>query len=220
MRELGSLWPPDDGVAVFNRVYLSVTAEIERHVEQGAFDDARAATAFDVRFAARYLRAVDPARPRAPACWRALLRARHHHGVLPLQFALAGINAHVGHDLALAIVDTCQGLRCEPDAIRDEFDEVGDVLVALEERIREDLMPGPDPLEAVDPLTHLLGCWSLGRARDAAWSAGRTLWALRRLPTVAEEFAEHLDSAVGLVGRMLLTPLPLGLAPARPARGT
>jgi hypothetical protein len=33
------------------------------------------------------------------------------------------------------------------------------------------------------------------------------LWALRGLPDVAEEFTERLDAAVGLAGRMLLTPL-------------
>jgi AcrR family transcriptional regulator len=210
MRELGALWPPHDGVAVFNRVYLSVTEEIERRLGHGAFENPRATAAFDIRFAARYLHAVDPTHPDPPACWRALLRARHHRTLLPLQFALAGINAHVGHDLALAIVDTCDALRCEPEAIRGAFDQVGNVLTALEERIREELMPGPDPLEAADPLTHLLGCWSLARARDAAWAAGRALWALRHLPAVTEEFAERLDGAVALVGQTLLTPLPMG----------
>ena len=34
-------------------------------------------------------------------------------------------------------------------------------------------MPGPDLLQIADPLTHLLGAWSLERARHAAWSAAR-----------------------------------------------
>lgn len=85
---------------------------------------------------------------------------------------------------------------------------MGDLLVSLEEHIREDLMPGPDLLQIADPLTHLLGSWSLERARQATWAAARALWALRGLPDLAEEFAERLDAAVGLAGRMLLTPLP------------
>jgi hypothetical protein len=84
---------------------------------------------------------------------------------------------------------------------------VGDVLVALEERIREELMPGPDLLQIADPLTHLLASWSLERAREAGWSAARTLWALRGLPELAGEFADRLDAVVGLASRMLLTPL-------------
>ncbi|KUM71646.1 hypothetical protein J7F01_24080 [Streptomyces sp. ISL-22] len=210
MRALDATLPERDGVAVFNRVYLTVTEAVDRHIDGGRFADARAAITLDVRFAERYLAAVERAADerRPPACWRPLLQMRHHPGVRPLQFALAGINAHIGHDLALAVVDACRSLGCEPADLEDEFDRVGDLLVSLEERIREDLMPGPDLLQIADPLTHLLGSWSLERARDATWSAARALWALRRLPELAGEFTERLDAAVGFAGRMLLTPLP------------
>ncbi|MFF1278784.1 DUF5995 family protein [Streptomyces marokkonensis] len=210
MRALGAALPARDGVAVFNRVYLAVTEAVDRRIDAGRFPDARAAIALDVRFAERYLAAVDAVSEerRPPACWRPLFAFRRHPGVRPLQFALAGINAHIGHDLALAVVDTCRTLACEPVDLEDEFDRVGDLLVSLEERIREELAPGPDLLRIADPLTHLLGAWSLERARDAAWTAARALWALRGLPDVAGEFTERLDTAVGFAGRMLLTPLP------------
>ena len=210
MRALDEELPERDGIAVFNRVYLAVTEAVDRGIDAGRFDDARAAITLDVRFAERYLRAVESVAVecRPPACWRPLFQYRRHPGVRPLQFALAGINAHIGHDLALAVVDTCRTLDCEPVDVEDEFDRVGDLLVSLEERIREDLMPGPDLLQIADPLTHLLGAWSLERARDATWTAARALWALRGLPDVAQEFTERLDTAVGFAGRMLLTPLP------------
>ncbi len=210
LRALDEELPARDGVAVFNRVYLAVTRAVDRSVDAGRFADARAAVALDVRFAERYLAAVDAAANgrRPPACWRPLFQLRRHPGVRPLQFALSGINAHIGHDLALAVVDACRTLDCEPAELEDEFDRVGDLLVSLEERIREELMPGPDLFQIADPLTHLLGSWSLERAREATWTAARALWALRGLPDVAEEFTERLDAAVGLAGRMLLTPLP------------
>ncbi|GGQ36404.1 DUF5995 family protein [Streptomyces mutabilis] len=210
MRALDTTLPPRDGVAVFNRVYLTVTEAVDRHIDGGRFPDARSAIALDVRFAERYLAAVDALENgrRPPACWRPLFQFRRHPGVRPLQFALSGINAHIGHDLALAVVDTCRTLGCEPVDLEDEFDRVGDLLVSLEERVREELMPGPDLLQIADPLTHLLGSWSLERARDATWAAARALWALDRLPDVAGEFTERLDAAVGFAGRMLLTPLP------------
>ncbi|MCD7442150.1 DUF5995 family protein [Streptomyces lincolnensis] len=210
MRALGAALPAGDGVAVFNRVYLAVTEAVDRRIDSGRLGDARAAITLDVRFAERYLAAVETVADerRPPACWRPLFQFRRHPGVRPLQFALAGINAHIGHDLALAVVDTCRTLDCEPAEVEDEFDRVGDLLVSLEERIREELMPGPDLLQIADPLTHLLGSWSLDRARDATWTAARALWALRGLPDVAGEFTERLDAAVGLAGRMLLTPLP------------
>lgn len=208
MSAYGSAWPAADGLAVFNRVYLTVTEEIGRRIDGGGFPDPRAATTLSVLFAERYLSAVgataDGVRP--PACWRPLFQYRRHPGVRPLQFALAGINAHIGHDLALAVVDTCHALGCEPADVEGEFEGVGDVLELLEERIREDLMPGPDLLQIADPLTHLVGSWSLERAREGAWSAARLLWRLRDLPELAGEFTERLDAGVGLVGRCLLTP--------------
>ncbi len=201
-------WPATDGVAVFNRVYLAVTEEIGRRIAAGEFPDRRAAVTLDVLFARRYLTVVDAVASggRPPACWRPLFQYRRHPGVRPVQFALAGINAHIGHDLALAVVDSCRALGCEPADLEGEFDRVGDILTLLEERIREDLMPGPDVLQIADPLTHLLGSWSLDRARDGAWSAARLLWGVRELPGLAEEFTERLDTGVGLVGRCLLTP--------------
>ncbi|MER7664946.1 MULTISPECIES: DUF5995 family protein [unclassified Streptomyces] len=203
-----SIWPATDGVAVFNRVYLTVTEEIDRRIAAGDFPDRRAAATLDVLFARRYLAVVDAAAvgERPPACWRPLFQYRRHPGIHPVQFALAGINAHIGHDLALAVVDSCRVLDCEPADLEGEFDRVGDILTLLEERIREDLMPGPDLLEIADPLTHLLGAWSLDRARDGAWSAARLLWGVRTLPELADEFTERLDTGVGLVGRCLLTP--------------
>lgn len=210
MRALERALPAEDGVAVFNGVYLTVTEAVAQRLGDGAFQDPSAAGELDVRFAGRYFDAVDAAAAglRTPACWRPLFQLRRHPGVRPLQFALAGINAHIGHDLALAVLDTCRALQCEPDALETDFDRVGGVLTSLEERIRERLMPGPDVLDIADPLTHLIGSWSLDKARDGAWVAAKALWSVRRLPEVAEEFIERLDAGVGLVGRILLTPLP------------
>ncbi|MGK5631390.1 DUF5995 family protein [Streptomyces sp. URMC 123] len=209
MRELARALPARDGIAVFNRVYLTVTEEVVRRSADGLFRDPLASAELSARFAERYLSAVEVAAGghRPPACWRPLFQLRRHPGVRPLQFALAGINAHIGHDLALSVVDTCTARGCEPAEVEGDFERVGQVLTALEERIREDLMPGPDLLDIADPLTHLLGAWSLERARDAAWAAARVLWRLRDLPEVYGEFIEGVDSSVGMVGRCLLTPL-------------
>ncbi|WP_344029710.1 DUF5995 family protein [Streptomyces luteireticuli] len=209
MRELAAGLPPRDGVAVFNGVYLTVTEEVRRRVTAGAFRDRAATTTLDVLFAGRYLTAVDEAAAgrRPPACWRPLFQLRGHPAVRPVQFALAGINAHIGHDLPLALADTCRDTGTEPRELEGDFHRIGELLVSLEERIRETLMPGPDVLDVADPLTHLLGSWTLEAARAAAWAAFRALWALRERPDVTAEFEERVDASVGLVGRCLLTPL-------------
>ncbi|WP_326692021.1 MULTISPECIES: DUF5995 family protein [unclassified Streptomyces] len=209
MREIGEELPPQDGVAVFNRVYLSVTEELEQRLLLGHFEDRTATGELGTRFAARFLDAVDAEATgrRTPACWRPLFRFRRHPAVRPLQFALAGINAHIGHDLPLALVDTCRALDAGPDELEADFERIGELLTGLEEHIREDLMPGPDLLDVADPLTHLVGSWSLERARGGAWAAFRALWGLRGLGELLEETAEGLDATVGMTGRCLLTPL-------------
>ncbi|MDI3420166.1 DUF5995 family protein [Streptomyces luteolus] len=188
--------PHSDGVTVFHRTYLAVTEESAEPAP------------LEVRLAERYFAALDAVRHgyRAPAAWRPLFRYRHHPGVRPLQFALAGLNAHIGYDLVLAVVDACHGSGCEPATVEGEFDRLGDRLAALEERIVEDLAPDPEHLRIADPLTHLVGGWNLERARDAAWSAARVLCGLRELPDLAEEFRQRTDAGAGLVGHCLLTP--------------
>ncbi|MFD8469474.1 DUF5995 family protein [Streptomyces cyaneofuscatus] len=189
-------WPPGDGVGVFH------------DVRQAMGWKAASAGTLEARLAERYLSALDAAdagRP-APECRRPLFRYRHHPGVRPVQFALAGLHAHIAHDLVLAVVDTCRTRDCEPAALEGEFERVGDLLALLEERIHDELMPGPDLLRIADPLTHLVSTWSLERAREAAWTAARVLRQLRGFPAAAEEFAEQNDAGAGLVVRFLLTP--------------
>ncbi|MER7409923.1 MULTISPECIES: DUF5995 family protein [Streptomyces] len=209
MRLIGGGLPGRDGIAVFNRMYLTVTEELERRLAAGHFDGRTATAELGAAFAERYLDAVraDTAGHRAPACWRPLFRMRRHPAVHPFQFALAGLNAHLGHDLPLALFDTCRALDLLPDELEGDFERIGDLLTGLEERIREDLMPGPDLLDVADPLTHLAGSWSPERARGGAWAAFRGLWALRAFAPLLEEAAEGLDATVGFAGRCLLTPL-------------
>ncbi|MFJ7062104.1 DUF5995 family protein [Streptomyces griseobrunneus] len=194
MRAFRDRWPPGDGVGVFHEVCLTTVRET--------------AGTLEVRLAERYLSALGVAEAggRPPECRRPLFQYRHHPGVRPVQFALGGLHAHIAHDLALAVVDSCRTLGCAPPELEGEYERVGDLLTLLEERIHDDLMPGPDLLRLADPLTHLVSSWSLERAREAAWSAARVLWRLRGFPSSAEEFRQQTDAGAGLVVRFLLTP--------------
>ena len=174
----------------------------------------------DVVFAGRFLDALRPGPAPAPACWRPLLRLRAHPGIRAVQFALAGINAHIEHDLPLAVVDTCRQLGCAPAELCGDFHRVNDVLAQVEQRVRARLLPSLAGLEREldigDPLLHLLSSWSVDRARDAAWAGALTLWELRDNPAVFAGAARALDDACGLVSHCLLTPLggtPRGDAP-------
>ncbi|MEE1938997.1 DUF5995 family protein [Streptomyces sp. TRM 70361] len=225
LRALEAGLPPHDGVAVFGGICLAAVLALRR---QPAGDPLpRPRTAADpaaglvADLARRYLTAVDRAAAGepAPACWRPLLLTRHHPGVRPVQFALAGLNACLGHDLPLAVVAAAESRGCTPEALRGAFERIGDVLAGLAERVCEEPAPGAGPLDVTDPLTHLVCGWHVEGAREAAWSAVGLLWSLRRLPGPAEpagpagEFTRRLDTGLGLVGRFLLTPLESRPAP-------
>ncbi|MFD6993162.1 DUF5995 family protein [Streptomyces sp. NPDC059943] len=215
MDALRAGWPDGDGLAVFNRLCLSADDDIEAPYTGGygggygaGHAVARETSELRSALVERYLAAVDAVAVggRAPAGWRPLFEYRRHPGVRAAQFALAGVNAHVGHDLPLATVDLCRARGCEPAELETAFARVGDALALLVERVGDEAPAGPDMLRVGDPLTHLLGSWNLERALEAAWSSARVLWGLREVPPLAEEFRERMDAGVGLVGRCLLTP--------------
>ncbi|WP_457033309.1 DUF5995 family protein [Kitasatospora sp. P5_F3] len=209
MREIGAGLAESDGVAVFNRMYLTVTELIRDRLAQAHFDDPVAVAELDAAFAARYLAAVDAngAGHRPAACWRPLFELRGHPGIHPLQFALAGMNAHIEHDLPLAVLDTCRTLHCEPLELEDDYLRINALLAQVEDQVRDELLPGPEVLDLADPLLHVIGVWSIDRAREAAWATTLTLWELREIPFVQDAMAATLSSSVGMVSRALLTPL-------------
>ncbi|MFC1416028.1 DUF5995 family protein [Streptacidiphilus cavernicola] len=198
--------PPQDGVAVFGGMYLTVTEAVRDRLSVGdLFRSPAEVAVLDVLFANRFLDALTA--PRAPACWRPLLELRLHPGVLPVQFALCGMNAHIEHDLPLAVLDACAALGCSPDELSGDFHRVNDVLAQVEEQERDRLMPSAGELDLAEPLLHLVSAWSIDRARDAAWASAVTLWELRDRPGPLAVASAALDDAAGLVCRCLLTPL-------------
>ncbi|MFI5530355.1 DUF5995 family protein [Kitasatospora sp. NPDC051853] len=209
MRQLRAALPEDDGVAVFNAMYLTVTELIGQRLTAGFFDDPVFMAELDARFAGRYLAAVETAAAggRPAACWRPLFELRGHRGVHPLQFALAGMNAHIENDLPLSVVDTCRALGRGPERIERDYLRVNTLLAQVEDQVRDELLGGPDELDLADPLMHVIGVWSIDRARDAAWASTLALWELRGIPFVRGAFADTLSGSVGMVSRALLTPL-------------
>src|SRR6516164_7332540 len=118
MEAIGAGLAPGDGLACFNRMYLEVTQQVNTELGQGFYADPAFMTQLDVMFAGLYFSAADAAGDPAavPLAWRPLVQQRASAGIEPVQFALAGMNAHINHDLPLAVVGTCQALATSPQA--------------------------------------------------------------------------------------------------------
>jgi uncharacterized protein DUF5995 len=212
MRAIDARLPDDDGVKWFNFLYLEVTKEVL--ADRASWKDWPFLQRFDVVFARLYFDAV-VSWEREPGetarAWRPLLRARHDRKLARIQFALAGMNAHINHDLPIAL-----RRLAEPDdrfPARDgaryaDFAHVNGILERVEGTVMAVLATGllGEIEQALGDLDSVLAMWKVRSAREAAWTNGEVLWHLRGAPLVAREFLARLDSLTGFASRGLLRP--------------
>src|SRR5205823_3635296 len=102
MQAIDASLPANDGVAWFNRLYLRVTEAVQAELARTTFADAAFLARVDVAFANLYFAALEDTKA-APRAWQPLLTCRRKRGIAPLQFAFAGMNAHINYDLPLAL---------------------------------------------------------------------------------------------------------------------
>ncbi|MFC0040835.1 DUF5995 family protein [Actinomadura rayongensis] len=211
MRAIGRGLGPHDGVGRFNRVYLRVTELVAADLSAGAFHDPDFVARLDRVFAGLYFDAVaaDEA-GRAPGhAWRPLFEARGARAVCPLQHVLAGMNAHISHDLPLAVIETCaeRGLTPGP-AVHADYLRVNDLLARAEAEARREVEPWLLRLATRDLETvkHIIGTFGVARARDLAWCAVEALWPQRGTP-LFDASADLLARTVETTGRLLVTPV-------------
>jgi Family of unknown function (DUF5995) len=197
-----------DGVCCFTRLYLDVTQAVQAQLARTSFADPEFLSQLDVVFAGLFFDALEA--PKPPHAWAPLLEARGRRGIAPLQFALAGMNAHINRDLPVALVTCWREYGIKPDAHGD-FERVNSLLEQVEAREKERYLGGP--LRLVDRLVHrfdriddVLAMWNVRRARDAAWTNAQALWALRDDAPLADAYLATLDRTVGFAGRGLLQP--------------
>jgi Family of unknown function (DUF5995) len=214
MQAIDALLPANDGLKWFNRLYLMVTQKIDLE-PSGEWRDPAWLTRLDVVFAGLYFSAVagflggSSAVPSSavPSSWSALFEARYRSGIDRIQFALAGMNAHINHDLALALLATDAELNLIPapdSAEHADYQSVNDLLAKV---MPEALtMLATDTLgvlaEDTGKIGRLLAFWDICRARDLAWDFAnhlRVLGGLNRDVALAAQ-----DAVTGALGRAIL----------------
>lgn len=200
-----------DGLACFNTLYLKVTQEIRARTHVTVFEDVEFMEALDVRFAnfyfdacARLLRGES-----CPAAWAPLLEHRDRSHVAPVQFALAGMNAHINHDLPLAIVSTASERGVDPFGATPwerDFFRVNDVLAEVEEKIKSWFAVGLIGKldEHAGPVDDAVSMWCIHRARRAAWDTASLLWKMRQHQPLVDDCERTLGELVNIAGRGLL----------------
>lgn len=195
-----------DGIRYFHQVYTEVTRAVARRVAAGGFEDLPFMISLDVEFAGLYLQALD-APATAPRAWRVLFDRRRDK-LAPLRLALAGMNAHINRDLAVALDTTCtrRGGTLDRNSPRcRDFAAINDILNAQMATAKRELFSRVDRVAdaVLGPVDDLFEVWSITTARDNAWSAGAALHQL--VPGEARDAAlQAIDRTASLIGRLLL----------------
>jgi len=211
-----------DGLKWFNWLYLQVTQAVETRVASGGFRAAAWLAELDVQFARLYFGALEGALSRSstPDCWRTVFDRRNQTSIARIQFALAGINAHINHDLPEAIVATCEATTTVPKHGSPQYTDYTSLNTTLDSLIESAKQTLHVRLlgDALPPASHLedlVAAWGMGRARETAWSNAEVLcsdtgwvWHLRQEPPLDSRLMGTLDGLTTLTNKALLIPVP------------
>jgi hypothetical protein len=216
MHALDEALPADDGLRWFNWLYLQVTERVTEESAAQRFHDGPWLERLDVAFANLYFDALrwwlaDPTR--CPRAWVPLFDSRRRTGIDRLQFAVAGMNAHINRDLAVAIVHLCEVDGAGPDRTgprHADYVLVNGLLENVEAAAAANLTTGLlAHIARLGRADDQLAMWKVREARNAAWTHAEVLWQLRGFPTLAGQYLTAVDRMAGFAGRGLLLAKPI-----------
>jgi hypothetical protein len=193
----------DDASGYFPAMYARVTDRIRIAATEGRFGDGDGMARFAEAFAGWYLRPKSGATP-IPRCWQASWDVAGDRHLLIVQHLLAGINAHVNHDLPQVVVQLAAE-RNDLDGMRADFDAVNDVLADTMPEVLRDLgrvsaWVNIAAARGGERLFH----FSLETARAQAWRAAVRLDRLDG-PARAADVAE-IDRLVSVLAYLVTKP--------------
>jgi hypothetical protein len=211
-----------DGLKWFNLLYMQVTQAVEARVNASASGSINPAflnpawmATLDVGFAGFYFRAIQSSlsgQP-TPGCWQALFTRRNQTELARIQFALAGMNAHINHDLPQAVLALCHADQIEPQHDTPQYTDftaLNSTLDSLVQQAVKDMhvrLLG-DSLPPVSALDDKIAAWSLSTVREVAWDNAELLWRLADMPPAYTTFLTSLDGLTALASEALLIPVP------------
>jgi hypothetical protein len=199
-----------DRRGVFATGYLEITRAIARHLAAGGFLDPEWSRRYLIHFANLYrialLRYESGEVAAVPKSWRLAFGAARSDTGLVIQHLVLGINAHINHDLPLALVE----IGIDPDrAIRyQDHVTVNQVLegatAGMKHRVGELYAPVLYRLDRIagrldDDITN----FSIPRAREHAWTFAVALTAARNEEDRAL-LHRALDEQAAVMARLVL----------------
>lgn len=214
LEEIDNSLPNNDGVKWFTRLYKLVTERIAQE-PKNTWESPQWLERLDVIFAGLFFEALDnfATGEEIPSSWAALFESRTKKNVDRIQFALAGMNAHINRDLYFALEQVNEEFGITPDSaesVHSDYLKVNDILEAVFPDALAFLHTGTlgSAAEYSGIIGELLGMWTVRKARDSAWG----WWEYHYGKSEAEKWAANVlnDGLTGGFGRALLAPLSIG----------
>ncbi|MEO9548925.1 MAG: DUF5995 family protein [Maribacter dokdonensis] len=194
-------------IGYFAYLYRRVTAEIQKEIILGNFEDNARMEIFDVAFANYYLDAYNGYKKQTPISksWQFSFGSKDEPLTI-LQHIMLGINTHINLDLGLAASAVMQGK--EISDIENDFNTVNSILGNIVNEMQ-------DRLSRVSPLLFLLDLagkntdeeiinFSLGKARAFSWYNANLLWGLG--VGHQDNAIRQMDLAVLRLGEFIKSP--------------
>ena len=193
----------------FAALYLRVTRQVSKKIDERYFDDNARMERLDVVFANRCLAAYDQYRQQQPcsASWQLAFDTCHRWPPLVLQHLLMGMNAHIGLDLGIAAATVCPGKAIE--ALHSDFNKINEILASLVNTVQDEIAQIWPLLKPIDwlagKLDEEIAVFSMDMARDAAWKVALDYAALTT-EADQETYRNTRDAIVAAFGKKIAHP--------------
>jgi hypothetical protein len=215
LRRIDQFLGMQDGLKWFNWLYLAIAETVNASLTAGKWNDPEFLQRLDIRFAQLYFDALRNylAGKQCPGCWKVLFRRRADIRVARVQFAIAGVNAHINHDLPQALLETAAETG---RVIAHGSPQYAD-FTALNSVLDSVIVPAEDTLKIrlngaqISNLANIeerLAGWSVSAAREAAWTNGEVLAALGAGTVLAKQFLSTLNGLAEVANTALLVAPP------------
>jgi hypothetical protein len=226
MDTLSAAMPENDGVRAFNALYRAVTKAVGAEFDERPFEDPAFFSRLAPTFANLYFDSLEAAAEMhdTSPVWEAMFKRRFASGIAPLQFAIAGMNAHINHDLSLALVSTTKelGLSLQMDTAqhRDHM-RVNAILARVMQQVKGELQTGVVAVigRSLGRIDDHVANWTIRTARNHAWTQAQRLAALDGIPFVHDEYRRRIARSVTLSSRVLLVRTSWRRTPSSRATG-
>ncbi|MEP6775771.1 MAG: DUF5995 family protein [Chloroflexota bacterium] len=167
----------NDRRAIFVGAYLTITSAMGEAIEAGEFIDAAWARSYLLHFARLYIEAFRAFEngdlEHVPIAWRVAFELSARGEGMALQHLLLGVNAHINHDLAIALMRS--GIDPDRPMRYDDHTGVNQVLKrtvnALQDHVERYYSPALHYFDEIfGHWDEEFSCLMVDRARETAWT--------------------------------------------------